>query len=366
VRARHEGGATSELRIQGESAFAMNILNRQVRLASRPQGIPQAEHFAIGEKPVPPLLDGQVLVRNAFLSVDPAMRGWVNAAANYAEPVAIGAVMRSFAVGEVVRSRHPAHAEGDLVFGLLGWQEWAVVDGGPSGPIERKVNDIPASGLPLSAALGVLGLNGATAYFGLLDVGMPRAGEVVAVSSAAGAVGSCVGQIAKIVGCRTIGIVGGQAKADLCRTEFGFDAAVVYRAADFEEALAAASPDGIDVYFDNTSGAISDAVMRRINTRGRVVICGTAAVADWDPPPLGPRVERKLLVSRARMQGFIAPDYQDRWGEAFAQLGEWIRDGRLRHREHVLEGIEQAPGAIAMLYRGENMGKLVIRLTPQP
>jgi NADPH-dependent curcumin reductase len=283
VRARHEGGATSELRIQGESAFAMNILNRQVRLASRPQGIPQAEHFTLGEEPVPPLLGGLVLVRNAFLSVDPAMRGWVNAAANYAEPVAVGAVMRSFAVGEVVRSRHPAHSEGDLVFGMLGWQEWVVVDGGPSGPVERKVNDIPASGLPLSAALGVLGLNGATAYFGLLEVGMPRAGEVVAVSSAAGAVGSCVGQIAKIVACRTIGIVGGRAKADLCRTEFGFDATVDYKAADFEEALAAASPDGIDVYFDNTSGVISDAVMRRINTRGRIVICGTAAIADWDP-----------------------------------------------------------------------------------
>jgi NADPH-dependent curcumin reductase CurA len=334
-------------------------MNRQVRLKARPTGIPQAEHFEIVEAPVPQPREGQVLVRNLYLSVDPAMRGWVNAAANYSEPVAIGAVMRSLAAGRVEASRHRDFAAGDLVSGWFGWQDYAAVD---VSAIDRKVTD---TDLPLSTSLGVLGLNGVTAYFGLLDVGQPRAGETVVVSTAAGAVGSCVGQIAKIVGCRTVGIAGGAEKVSLCREAFGFDAAIDYKAGDLAVGLAAALREGADVYFDNTAGPISDAVHRQLRVGGRVVICGTASVANWDPPPEGPRLERALLVKRLRMQGFVVLDYKARYSEAITALAHWIRAGRLRYREHILDGIEHAPGAIAALYRGENLGKQLIRLAPE-
>lgn len=333
--------------------------NRQVRLKSRPSGIPQAEHFEIVEAPVPELSNGQVLVRNIYLSVEPAMRGWVSAVANYSEPVALGAVMRANAVGRVEQSHHPDFNEGEYVTGLFGWQDYAVVNG---GTIQRKV---AGSGLPISTSLGVLGLNGLTAYFAFLDVGQPKAGDAVVVSTAAGAVGSCVGQIARIKGCRTIGIAGGPDKVRMCREEFGYDAAVDYKSGDFESALdgaCRAGPGGIDLYFDNTAGRISDVVMQRLNVRARVVICGTASVASWDPPPQGPRVERQLLVKRARMQGFLIFDYTSRFPEAWRELEGWVRAGQIRYREDILDGIEQAPGSIAGLYRGENLGKRLIRI----
>ena len=333
-----------------------NDVNRQVRLRARPEGIPQAEHFELVEAPWPVPAEGEVLVRNSFLSVEPAMRGWVSAVANYSEPVAIGAVMRSLAAGTVIESRHPDWRPGDRVAGMFGWQEFAAVK--PSA-IQRRIDD---DGLPMSTALGVLGLNGLTAYFGLLDAGQPKAGETVVVSTAAGAVGSCVGQVAKIVGCRTVGIAGGATKALLCREAFGFDAAVDYKAAGFEAALAASCPGGIDVYFDNTAGAISDAVLRHLNVGARVVICGTASIPSWDPIPLGPRVERHLLVKRARMQGILVFDYADRYAEGLAKLADWVREGRIRYREDILVGIEQAPDAIAGLYRGDNLGKRLIRI----
>ena len=332
-------------------------INRQVRLKSRPAGIPQAEHFEFATAPVPAPRDGEFLVRNAYLSVEPAMRGWVAAVANYSQPVGIGEVMRSFAAGEVVASRNPRFAVGDKVMGLLGWQEFAVSDG---GTITRKVAE---RDLPLSLSLGILGLNGITAYFGLLELGQPRPGDTVVVSTAAGAVGSAVGQIARIAGCRSVGIAGGDVKRRLCVEAFGFDAAIDYKAAgNLDDALAAACPRGIDVYFDNTAGAISDAVMRRLNIGARVVICGTASVASWDPPPAGPRVERHLLVKRARMQGFLVFDFQHRYEEAVARLAGWLREGRLHYREDILDGIEACPDAIAGLYRGENLGKRLIRL----
>jgi len=331
-------------------------LNRQVRLKARPDSIPQAEHFELATAPVPDLQDGEILVRNDFLSVDPAMRGWVSAVANYSTPVGIGAVMRSFAAGAVIASRHAGYAVGDRVMGMLGWQEYAVSDG---SQITRKVRE---TDLPLSTSLGVLGLNGVTAYFALLDVGEPRPGDTVVVSTAAGAVGATVGQIAKLVSCRTVGIAGGATKVALCRDEFGFDAAVDYKAGNLDAALADACPRGIDVYFDNTAGPISDAVLRHLAVGARVVICGTASVASWDPPPTGPRVERHLLVKRARMQGFIVFDYQHRYEEAVGRLADWVRAGKLRYREDILDGIEHAPGAIAGLYRGENLGKRLIRL----
>lgn len=329
---------------------------RRVVLQSRPHGIPQAQHFRIEQVPVPQLRRGQFLVRNDYLSVEPAMRGWVNAAANYSDPVAIGDVMRSFAAGVVVESRHPSYGEGDRVMGMLGWQEHALSDG--SG-IRRKVKE---ADLPLSLSLGVLGINGLTAYFALTEIGNPRPGDTVVVSTAAGSVGSAVGQIAKLAGCRTVGIAGGARKVRMCRDEFGFDAAVDYKSAGFEAALAAACPDGVDLYHDNTGGAVSDTVLARVNRGGRIVVCGTASVADWDPWPSGPRVERHLLNKAARMQGFLVWDYEHRYEEAVTRLADWVRQGRLRYREEMLDGLEAAPDAIAGLYRGENMGKRLIRL----
>jgi NADPH-dependent curcumin reductase CurA len=334
-------------------------VNRQVRLKSRPSGIPEAKHFEIVETSVPAVADGQILVRNIYLSVEPAMRGWVSAVANYSEPVALGSVMRSLAVGRVEQSRHSNFLAGEYVTGMFGWQDYAAVD---PAAIQRKV---AATGVPISTALGVLGLNGLTAYFGLLDIGQPKAGETVVVSTAAGAVGSCVGQIAKIRGCRTVGIAGGPEKARMCLDEFGYDAAVDYKAREFESALAAACAGGVDIYFDNTAGHISDAVMRHLAVGARVVVCGTASVASWDPVPQGPRVERQLLTKRARMQGFLVFDYAQRSSEALEQLEDWVRAGRIRYREDVLDGIEHAPGSIAGLYRGENLGKRLIRIAAE-
>ena len=333
---------------------------RSVVLASRPVGIPQAEHFRIVESPMPTLAPGQVLVRTVHWSVDPAMRGWVNAVGNYSEPVAIGAPMRSFASGVVEASLHPDYRAGDLVTGLLGWQEHAAVD---AAAIDGKVDP---HGPPPSASLGALGLNGITAYFGLLDVGAPRPGETVVVSTAAGSVGSAVGQIAKLHGCRAVGIAGGADKVRQCLDVFGFDACIDYKGGDLADELARVCPDGVDVYFDNTSGPISDAVMTRLNVRARVIVCGTASVASWDPIPMGPRVERHLLVKRARMQGFVIFDYAERYAEARARLAAWISAGRLRYLEDVLHGIEHAPDAIAGLYRGENRGKRLIRVSEDP
>ncbi len=330
--------------------------NVQALLTSRPNGIPQAAHFDIVTTALPALQDGQLLVRNDFLSVEPAMRGWVNAVANYSDPVAIGSVMRSFAAGVVVASRHPSYAEGDQVMGMLGWQHYAITDG---SDLRRKVLE---HDLPLSLSLGVLGINGITAYFALTEVGQPRPGETVVVSTAAGSVGSAVGQIAKIAGCRTVAVTGGAAKQRLCTDEFGYDAAVDYKSSTFKADLAQACPQGVDVYYDNTSGEISDAVLHHINKQARIVICGTASVSNWEPWPSGPRVERHLLNKSARMQGFLVWDYEHRYEEAVSKLAPWVRAGNLRYREEILEGITSAPDAIAGLYRGDNLGKRLIRL----
>jgi len=276
--------------------------------------------------------------------------------ANYAEPVAIGAVMRSLSTGRVVASRAAGYQAGDLVTGWLGWQEYACVR--PQS-IQRK---LPVSGLPISTSLGVLGLNGLTAYFGLLDIGRPRARQTVVVSRAAGAVGSCVGQIAKIKGCRAVGIAGGAVKTRLCTEVFGYDVAIDYKADDLDRALAAPCPQGVDIYFDNTAGAISDAVLGHLAVGARVIVCGTASVASWSPMPQRPRVKRHLLVKRASMQGLLVMDHEARYPDAIDELSQWVRAGRLRYREDILQGIEHAPGAIAGLYRGENLGKRLIEL----
>lgn len=330
-------------------------LNAQVLLTTRPVGIPQAHHFTVAHTPLPEPGPDQVLVRNEYLSVEPAMRGWANDAPNYLPPVALGAVMRAYAVGRVVRSNSPAFHPGQAVTGLFGWQRYAAV---PATAIERTVGDA----LPISTALGILGLNGITAYFGLLDVGQPRPGDTVVVSTAAGSVGSCVGQLARIAGCRTVGITGGPAKVALCTGTFGFDAAVDYKSPTFAQDLAAALPNGADVYFDNTAGPISDAVHAHLAPRARIVVCGTASVADWSTGPQGNRIERTILVKRASIAAILAFDYRARFPEALSRLERWVRDGSLTYLEDVLDGIEHAPGAIAGLYAGTNLGKRLIRL----
>lgn len=331
-------------------------MNRQVLLKSRPAGIPQAANFEIKEAPIPSLSSAKILVRNHYLSVEPAMRGWVSDVGNYSAPVAIGAVMRALAVGRIEASSVAEYAVGEYVKGMFGWQDYALVD---AAQIERTV---PDDGLSITTSLGVLGINGLAAYFGLLDVGQPRGGDTVVVSTAAGAVGSCVGQIANLMGCRTVGIAGGAIKTELCTAAFGYAAAVDYKADNFESALGHACPNGIDVYFDNTAGGISDAVLKLLNVNARVVICGTASIANWNPPPLGPRVERVLLTKRVRMQGFVIFDYAARYGEALAALTPWVKQGLIHYREEILDGIDHAPDAIAGLYRGENLGKRLIKL----
>jgi NADPH-dependent curcumin reductase CurA len=331
-------------------------MNRQVVLAARPTGIAQAEHFTIRDAPVPTLAAGQLLVRNRFLSVEPAMRGWIADAGNYSTPVAIGSVMRALAVGEVLDSCTPEFAIGDVLLGWFGWQELAAVE---ASTVVRRVRE---TDLPLSLALGVLGINGVTADLALDTIGEPRAGETVVVSTAAGSVGSAVGQIAKLAGCRTVGIAGGADKVAQCLNEFGYDAAIDYKAGEVGRALAAACPNGIDVYFDNTSGVISDAVYPLLAVGARVVVCGTASIPTWDPWPTGPRLERHLLIKRARVQGFVIFDHLDRWEASVDRLAGWVREGRLRYAEDVLDGIEACPDALAGLYRGENRGKRVIRL----
>ncbi|MEO0428332.1 MAG: NADP-dependent oxidoreductase [Pseudomonadota bacterium] len=328
--------------------------NTQVILANRPVGVPTPEHFEIREAPVPDPAEGEVLVRLTHWSVDPAQRGWANDVPNYSPPVALGDPMRAFAVGDVLASRDPRYAEGDVVEGLLGWQTHTVVKG---DAIARKVTE---TDLPRTHALGILGLNGTTAYFGLLESCAAREGDTVVVSTAAGAVGSTVGQIAKIKGCRTVGIAGGPQKVRRCTEEFGYDAAIDYKAEDVAAAVAEHCPDGVDCYFDNTCGPISDAIMTRLAQGARITICGTAAITEWDPIPMGPRVHRQLLVARARIQGFLVFDYKDRLAEAREALAGWLRAGTLTTREHILEGPEAAPAAIQMLYKGQNTGKLIV------
>lgn len=331
-------------------------VNRQILLSERPTGVAQAQHFEIVEKPVPVIEAGQILVRNAYLSVEPAMRGWIADVGNYAAPVALGSVMRSLAAGTVIASRHPDFAEGDQVTGWFGWQEFACVG---ADAVVRKIQE---KDLPISLSLGVLGINGVTAHLALTKIGAPRSGETVLVSTAAGAVGSAAGQIAKILGCRTVGIAGGPEKVKLCTESFGFDAAIDYRHDDLDAAIEAACPNGINVYYDNTAGRISDAVYRHLARDARVIVCGTAAISNWDEWPSGPRVERHLLVKRARMEGFVIFDHMADYESSVALLAAWVRAGAIRYREDILDGIEACPDALAGLYRGENLGKRLIRL----
>lgn len=334
-----------------------NQINRRLVVAARPALAVTEACFRLEESAVPEPGDGAVLLRNHYLSIDPAMRGWIAEGPNYSPPVPIGDVMRSFAVGEVIRSRNPTYREGDFLMGRFGWQDWAVAG---EDAIDRKVDPAEA---PLTANLHLLGMTGLTAYLGLLDVGMPKAGETVVVSTAAGAVGALVGQIAKIKGCRVVGLTGSDEKVADCLDSFGYDAAINYKTTDdLSAALAEACPDGVDIYYDMTGGPISDAVMGLINVGARIVVVGTMAVPS-SPTPMGPRYNRQILVKRAKMQGFLVLDHFDRLDEAARELARWYREGRVTYREDISDGLDTAPSQLLRLLAGENRGKVLVRLS---
>jgi hypothetical protein len=338
----------------------MAEMNLQILLGRRPAGAPVPEDFAIVETPVPEPAEGQVLVRARYLSLDPYMRGRMSDAKSYAKPVAVGAVMEGQTAGEVVASRHPGFAPGDVVLGGFGWQRFSAV-----GP--ERLFKVPADDPPLSTSLGVLGMPGLTAWVGLEDIGQPRAGETVVVSAASGAVGQVVGQIARIRGCRVVGIAGGARKCDFVVQELGFDACLDHHG-ELEAQLDAAAPGGIDVYWENVGGKVQAAVFPRLNDFGRMVMCGMVAqyneVPGFDSPgaPPGPNLGAAVR-KRLRIQGFIVSDTGwSRYGAFRAQMEGWIRAGRLRWREDVVEGLANAPRAFIGLLRGENFGKLVVRV----
>ncbi|HEX4018602.1 MAG TPA: NADP-dependent oxidoreductase [Frankiaceae bacterium] len=332
------------------------MINHQVRLASRPLGLPTDENWQFTEEEVADPGDGEFVVRISHISLDPAMRGWMNAGRSYIPPVEVGEVMRGGTVGQVVHSRHPRFAVGDDVYGALGVQEYATSDG-------TGVQKIDASRVPRTTYLAALGLPGMTAYFGLLDTGELADGETVVVSGAAGAVGSLVGQIAKLKGCRVVGIAGGAAKCAWLTDELGFDAAIDYKAQNVAKELRALCPQGIDVYFDNVGGEILDAALTRLARGARIVICGAVSQYNATEAVRGPANYLSLLVFRASMKGMVVFDYADRYGEAAVEMAGWLADGRLISREDVVIGdIRAFPQTLLKLFKGENTGKLVLAL----
>lgn len=331
--------------------------NRQWLLARRPTGALAAADFRLNETDIPELGNAEILVRNVYLSCDPTQRGWM-ARDTYMPAIPIGEVIRSFAAGEVVRSNDPRFVPGQRVQGLFGWQDYAVGKHSDASP----VFPIP-EGFQMTTGLGALGLNGMTAYFGLLDVGKAKQGETVVVSGAAGATGSVVGQIAKILGCRVVGIAGGKAKCDYLTGELGFDAAVDYKSDNLITALRTACPNGIDVYFDNVGGPILDSALAFLAMHGRVVICGAISTYNDDAPSPGPKNYMNLLARRGRMEGFLVMDYFHRAPEAISALSTWLREGKLKERIDVVEGFENAPAALARLFTGGNLGKQLVKIS---
>jgi len=326
------------------------MVSREIRLAARPRGVPQPSDFALAEVELPDPGDGEVLIRNAYVSVDPYMRGRMNDAKSYVPPFQVGEPLSGGAVGKVVASRNTQWPEGSWVVHMLGWREAAISDGAGLLPADPSL-------APVSTALGVLGMPGLTAYVGLLDIGRPREGETVFVSGAAGAVGSVVGQIAKLKGCKVIGSAGSAEKVEWLR-ELGFDEAFDYRETDTREALR----DGIDIYFDNVGGATLEAAIGALRPRGRVVACGAISQYNATELPQGPRNLFMTVSKRLRIEGFIISDHFDRFPDFLADMGGWVRDGNVRYRETVVEGIENAPAAFIGLLGGENIGKMLVKV----
>ncbi|MDN8613105.1 NADP-dependent oxidoreductase [Variovorax ginsengisoli] len=339
------------------------LTNRQVRLAKRPEGAATRDDWQFTDEPVGEPAEGGVLVQTLSLSLDPAMRGWMNEGKSYIAPVEIGAVMRAGGVGRVVASRNPAFAVGDTVYGTLGVQQYALI---PQEEIQRNgLVKIDLRAGTIGQWLNVLGMPGMTGYFGLMDVGQPKPGETVVVSGAAGAVGQTVGQLAKIKGCRVVGIAGGAAKCDWVVKELGFDACIDYKAGPLavREGLKAHCPKGVDIYFDNVGGDILDTVLAKLARGARIIICGAISQYNNTTPVQGPKNYLSLLVNRARMQGMVVFDYADRYGEAVAELSGYLKDGRMKSREDVVEGIDTFPEALGRLFTGENFGKLVLKVS---
>ncbi len=334
--------------------------NAQYRLAARPVGTPKPTDWSFVEEPVAPVGPGQVLVKVLYLSLDPAMRGWMNEGKSYIPPVGVGEVMRALGVGRVEQSEHPGLPVGAYVCGPVGVQRFAVLDGKGLAQVDPRLG-------PLPVYLGTLGMPGMTAYFGLLDVGKPKAGDTVVVSGAAGAVGTVVGQIAKIKGCRAVGIAGGVDKCHYITAELGFDAAIDYKSTDVKKALRAECPKGIDVYFDNVGGDILDAALTQLARGARIVVCGAISQYNNTGPVSGPANYLSLLVNRASMTGMVVMDYAERYGEAGREMAGWMKSGKLKSREQIVKGLETFPEALLKLFKGENTGKLVLEVaTPPP
>ena len=334
----------------------MTTMNKQITLAARPAGFPKESDFKLVESPLPTPEPGQMLVRALYLSVDPYMRGRMSGAKSYAASVELGGVMMGGVVGQVAESRHPQFAAGEIVEGMFGWQQYAASDGKGVRKVDPKL-------APISTALGVLGMPGMTAYFGLLEIGKPQPGETVVVSGAAGAVGSLVGQIAKIVGCHVVGIAGTEEKVRCVVEELKFDSAFNYHStANYYRKLIELCPQGVDVYFDNVGGAISDAVVRLINVRARLVICGQISQYNLKRPETGPRWLWALIVKQAKAEGFLVFQFADRFEEGLRQMARWLQEGKLKYRESVIEGIENAPRAFLGMLKGGNIGKQLVKV----
>jgi NADPH-dependent curcumin reductase len=331
-------------------------LNRQILLKSRPEGAPSLDNFELAQRPMPEPADGEVLIRTRYLSLDPYMRGRMSAAKSYARPVGVGEPMVGGTVGEIVASRHPKFAVGDIVLSHGGWQDYAVSNG-------AGLSKLDPAAAPVSTALGVLGMPGMTAYVGLTEIGQPRAGETVAVAAASGAVGSVVGQIAKIKGCRAVGIAGGADKCRFVVEKLGFDACVDHHGPDFAGQFAAACPAGIDVYFENVGGAVQQTVWPLLNDFARIPVCGLIAQYNLTAPMPGPDMF-SVLRKRLTLRGFIVSDFASRQADFLRDASEWVRSGRLKYREDVVEGLENAPAAFLGMLQGKNFGKMLVKVAP--
>lgn len=331
-------------------------INRQWRLAARPVGLIKESDFSWGEEAVPELQDGQILIHNKYISLDPTNRIWVTDVPSYLPPVGIGEVMRGLGIGEIIESKNPAFKVGDLAQGLLGWQDYYVGDG-------KGLQQIPNNpAIPMTAYLGLLGMIGMTAYFGLLDVGQPKAGETLVVTAAAGAVGSLVGQIGKIKGCRVVGIAGSDDKCKWIVDDLGFDAAINYKAENVREALKKHCPSGIDIDFENVGGKILDAILGQMNIGGRIAVCGLISGYNANEPVPGPYNFAAIISKRLRVQGFLVSDYYARAGEAMNDLGQWLQQGKIKYKVDEVDGLKGAPLGLNKLFEGTNTGKLIVKV----
>lgn len=323
-------------------------------LASRPKGAPKPEDFELKTEELGSPGEGEIAVETLYLSVDPYMRGRMKDAKSYSKPFEIGGVITGGSVGRVIESRHERYKEGDIVLGGWGWQTHAILKGEEANPVDPEL-------APIQTALGVLGMTGMTAYFGLLDIGQPKPGETVVVSGAGGAVGMIVGQIAKIKGARAVGISGSEEKNRYLLDELGFDAVINYKAENVKEALEKACPDGVDVYFDNVGGTISDAVLEQLNPNARIPLCGQISLYNEENPEPGPRFLPLLLTRTALVKGFLVGQYAERYGEAVPEMAKWMQEGKLKYRENIIEGFERTPEAFIGLFSGENLGKQLVK-----